>query len=305
MAFYAFRFPPGDRILTGRAEYASNWIALQQVADAHRRGGRGRAGRRARAVRRRRARGDARRAASSSSRSCTRRRTAGSINPAAEVGRLTRAAGVPLLLDACQSVGQLPVDVEALGCDILSATGRKFLRGPRGTGFLWVRREPDRGARAAVPRPARRRVAAGRRLSRSATTHAASRTGRRTTPARSASAWPPTTRWRSGSTRSRERVQALAARLRARARRARRVEVHDRGARARRARSPSPSPGRHGRRGARRRSPPSASTSRSCTASYARLQLDDARRAAARPRLGALLQHRGGARPARRGRRCL
>jgi selenocysteine lyase/cysteine desulfurase len=139
MAFYAFRLGPRDRVLTGRAEYASNWIALKQVA--HRTGARievvpdDEHGQIDVAALENMLHDDVRLV------SLVHVPTqSGLVNPAAEVGRVTRAAGVPLLLDACQSVGQLPLDVERIGCDVLSGTGRKFLRGPRGTGFLWVRR---------------------------------------------------------------------------------------------------------------------------------------------------------------------
>jgi selenocysteine lyase/cysteine desulfurase len=62
----------------------------------------------------------------------------GLVQPVEAVGEICRQAEVPYLVDACQAVGQMPIDVNRLGCDFLAATSRKFLRGPRGIGFLYV-----------------------------------------------------------------------------------------------------------------------------------------------------------------------
>jgi cysteine desulfurase / selenocysteine lyase len=65
----------------------------------------------------------------------------GHVEPVAEIGQLARAHGVPFFLDASQVVGQLPVDVKHIGCDVLTTPGRKWLRGPKGTGFMYLRSE--------------------------------------------------------------------------------------------------------------------------------------------------------------------
>ena len=138
MAFYSFKFAPGDKIVTTIAEYGSNVIAYNQQAkrygveivfvpnDQH-----GQIDTRAlenliddrvKLI------------------SITHIPTGGGlVNPAAAVGKIAQSARIPFLLDSCQGVGHIPLDVAALGCDILCGTGRKYLRGPRGTGLLYVR----------------------------------------------------------------------------------------------------------------------------------------------------------------------
>ncbi|MBJ8344021.1 aminotransferase class V-fold PLP-dependent enzyme [Antrihabitans sp. YC2-6] len=135
--FYAVPLGPGDRILISEVEYASNGIAALQRA--------ARAGARVETI-----------PSDSSGQvdlealdrmlddrvaivSLVHAPTNGGLlNPVREVSDLAHRVGALVLLDACQSVGQVVVDVAELQVDALSVTGRKWLRGPRGTGFLYI-----------------------------------------------------------------------------------------------------------------------------------------------------------------------
>lgn len=137
--FYAMTFEPGDRILTCEAEYAANYVAFLQrqkrdgiiidIIPSDQNGA----------------------LDTQAMESMIEDRTVliaitwiptngGLVNPAERVGQIAKKNNIPYLLDACQAIGQMPVNVKKLQCDFLSATGRKFLRGPRGTGFLYIRK---------------------------------------------------------------------------------------------------------------------------------------------------------------------
>lgn len=128
----------GDRIITGQSEYASNYMTLLHLAKT-------------RHIRIEVIPND------SSGRICLQTlrdkidedvrlialthvpSQSGVIHPAAEVGRIARKHRIFYLLDACQSAGQIELNVDEIGCDMLTGSGRKYLRGPRGTGFMYVR----------------------------------------------------------------------------------------------------------------------------------------------------------------------
>lgn len=146
LALSAFDFAPGDRLVTTNEDYPSNHLMFLSLAarrglEVVRAEDLPEGGADPESVRRLAAHPRCRLVAASWIPT-----NSGLIQPVEEIGRISEELGVPYLIDACQAVGQLPIDLAALRCDYLSASARKFLRGPRGIGFLAVSdRALDRG----------------------------------------------------------------------------------------------------------------------------------------------------------------
>ena len=135
--FYSLKFKPGDRIITTQLDYGSNFVGFIQqrerygievvIIESDSNGDID--------LNAMEAAIDGRTKLISVGHIPTAN---GIIQPVEKVGDLAKAAGIPYLLDACQSIGQIEVDVKKIGCTALSSTGRKYIRGPRGTGLLYV-----------------------------------------------------------------------------------------------------------------------------------------------------------------------
>lgn len=140
MAFYSLPLQPGDVVLTSTTEYAGNYIPYLQIKPR-------------RGIEIRVIPNDEHGQVSLSALTTMLEddrvalislpviaTNGGPVQPIEQIGAIARSAGVLFLLDACQGVGQMPIDVQKIGCHMLAATSRKYLRGPRGMGFLYVER---------------------------------------------------------------------------------------------------------------------------------------------------------------------
>lgn len=134
----SMQFAPGDRILIGRSEWGGNWAALNYIAKQ--------VGAQVEVI-----------PSNEYGEVCTEQlksmidervklisltwlpANGGLINPAEQVGLIASQFRIPYVLDAAQALGQIPIDVKKIKCDALTAPGRKWLRGPRGTGLLFVK----------------------------------------------------------------------------------------------------------------------------------------------------------------------